>query len=166
MSSPAVTKARPRGCFASITHSATTKSHLIESAEVIWTPHHGPQLIVATRCGIYLGIGYKARTYLELPEVHDLCDDCIFVGHLPAYELYRFFAADGSVLYIGQTCNFLNRLRGHFTSSPWWPEVDRWTHEPYDSLGEVLDAEIHAIRTEAPKYNRLHKSREIKGRAA
>lgn len=152
----AITKARPRGCFASITHSATTKSHLIESAEVHWLPARGARLVIATRCGSWLGSITPARTYLELPDVHDLCDDCIFAGELAPYELYRLFAADGSMLYIGQTCNFLNRIRNHFTSSRWWPEVDHWTREPYPSLGEVLDAEILAIRSEAPKYNRLH----------
>lgn len=163
MSGVAVTKARPHGCFASITASGTAKSHLIASAEVHWFDYRdGPRLLVHTRCGTYLGTGYSARTYREVPEAHDLCDDCIFADYLPPYELYRFYAADGSVLYIGQTCNFLARLRGHYTSSPWWPEVDRWTREPYESLGDVLDAEILAIQTEAPKYNRQHN----RGRAA
>lgn len=158
----AITRARPRGCFASITHSATTTSHLIgDEAVVHWRPRH-PTLVVGTRCGLWLGHVTPVRTYMQVPEVHDLCDKCIFVDFLPPYEVYRFFAADGSVLYIGQTSDFLNRLRTHFLCSPWWPEVDRWTREPFDSLGEALDAEIAAIRAEHPRYNRQHN----RGRAA
>lgn len=161
MSGYAITTARPRGCFASITHSATTTSHLISDAAVHWLRDQ-PTLVVGTRCGVQLGHVTPVRTYMQVPDVHDLCDKCIFIDFLPSYEVYRFFAADGAVLYIGQTCDFLNRLRSHYTCSPWWPEVDRWTREPFDSLGDALDAEISAIRAECPRYNRLHNA----GRAA
>jgi predicted GIY-YIG superfamily endonuclease len=76
-----------------------------------------------------------------------------------SYTLYRAFAEDGSLLYIGTTTNFTSRMAAHRRSSPWWPEVHHVTTEqaPHPNRSRAILAEEHAIRTEAPKYNRLHR---------
>jgi excinuclease UvrABC nuclease subunit len=44
----------------------------------------------------------------------------------PAY-VYKHLNAKGEVLYIGCTQNMDARLMQHVGTSPWWPEVTRFT---------------------------------------
>jgi hypothetical protein len=153
------TKASVPGCFASPARTSTTKSHLIDDVIMLWRDGQPLALVVEARCGHVLGISKPVRIHLEQPDIHDLCDPCIFADFVAPWELYRFFAHDGELLYVGKTCDFINRIRGHSCHSPWWAQVARWTREPFDHEQEVIDAEIRAIRTEHPRFNRQHKIR-------
>ena len=69
------------------------------------------------------------------------------------FALYRFFAEDGSLLYVGLTVNPGARLRKHKAEKPWWSTIASITIEQHTSLEELRKAERDAIRTEKPAHN-------------
>lgn len=75
------------------------------------------------------------------------------------YRLYRFFDADGVLLYEGITGRVpFKRLMEHVCEKPWAPEMARWELDPrvWMSEAEVLAAEKAAIIAERPRYNVAH----------
>ena len=72
------------------------------------------------------------------------------------FFLYRHFDRDGNLLYVGVSWSVLERLRRHEKCSPWFGEVDSIRLEKYPSRKELLKAELEAIRTERPLYNKAH----------
>jgi hypothetical protein len=70
--------------------------------------------------------------------------------------LYRFFAADGSLLYVGITGNTTQRWAAHASEKPWWPEVARKTVEWFDDRATAEANERIAIGIEMPRYNVRH----------
>lgn len=72
------------------------------------------------------------------------------------HALYRFFNADGGLLYIGISVNPSTRFRRHKGEQPWWLEVTQITIERYPARSEVLAAEKRAIEAEHPLYNVVH----------
>lgn len=68
--------------------------------------------------------------------------------------VYRFFNRRGRLLYIGLAVNARNRLRQHELEKPWWPEVATITLEHHEDWHSAAFAEIDAIRSEKPRYNR------------
>jgi excinuclease UvrABC nuclease subunit len=69
--------------------------------------------------------------------------------------LYRFFDADGQLLYIGISINAYQRFKSHMQTQTWIDEVANITLQSYPTRAEVEQAEIEAIRAESPKYNRI-----------
>ena len=69
--------------------------------------------------------------------------------------LYRFFDAEGQLLYIGIATEPKSRWRSHYATE-WWPKVARKTLEWHDSRKAAEEAEATAIRDEHPRYNKLH----------
>jgi phage terminase large subunit len=69
--------------------------------------------------------------------------------------LYRFVAADDTLLYVGVTRTGLQRVRGHASKAPWWPLVARATFEH----GRTLADERTAIELERPLFNVEHTDR-------
>lgn len=69
------------------------------------------------------------------------------------HTVYRLFAADGYLLYVGCTSNLRDRLANHKTHKDWWPQVARVESETYPDRARGLWAEREAIVTEAPRYN-------------
>jgi predicted GIY-YIG superfamily endonuclease len=67
--------------------------------------------------------------------------------------LYRFYAADGALLYIGITVNPKARDYQHAAKSPWWPESARKDICWYETWPAAELAERAAIRAERPRYN-------------
>lgn len=67
--------------------------------------------------------------------------------------LYRFFAADGALLYVGITVDLEKRWSGHQSNKPWWPDVAEKTVQWYDDRPSALAAEAEAIKTELPRHN-------------
>ena len=69
--------------------------------------------------------------------------------------VYRLFAVDGQLLYVGMTHDPLQRFAVHRSERAWWPTVDRrktrlvW----FDSRAEAEAAETAAIRDESPLHN-------------
>jgi excinuclease UvrABC nuclease subunit len=69
--------------------------------------------------------------------------------------IYRCFAKDGELIYIGVTDSPGARHASHKRDREWWPEVAEveWTFFP--TYGAAIDAERDAIETEQPKYNTI-----------
>jgi hypothetical protein len=75
------------------------------------------------------------------------------------WRLYRFYDADGVLLYIGQTGRMpLERLIEHLYEQGWAHEIARWEVDPrtWATEADVLAAEEAAIRVEKPCYNWQH----------
>jgi Protein of unknown function (DUF2637) len=66
--------------------------------------------------------------------------------------VYRLFAADGVLLYVGCSMNIKDRVSA-LAGSPWWGEVDRIEVRWFGDLDAAADAELDAIRSERPVHN-------------
>ncbi len=75
------------------------------------------------------------------------------------YVVYRHFNSNGELIYVGQTHDPSERLSKHRTNSLWWDLVASTTYTRYETLAEATQAEITAIRTERPLWNRNHAMR-------
>jgi Nuclease subunit of the excinuclease complex len=68
--------------------------------------------------------------------------------------LYRFFDADGALLYVGKSINVWRRLGAHRRGSEFYPEAASVTlQRGFGSESELAAAEAAAIRAERPRYN-------------
>lgn len=67
--------------------------------------------------------------------------------------LYRFFNAEGELLYVGATTSPGKRLSQHHYTQPWWDEVDYAAFQRFPTHAELMDAECEAIHNESPRYN-------------
>lgn len=94
-----------------------------------------------------MGIGMSQARWYDLDgSTHDLRGPS---------ALYRFFDADGRLLYVGITKDPDKREREHALRSPWHPHAKSRTIEWHGSREAALDAERAAIHEEAPLFNRL-----------
>lgn len=81
--------------------------------------------------------------------------------------LYRFFAADDRLLYVGITCNPGKRLERHSGEKTWWAEVVRVEMEQHPSREALRSAERLAIGEELPLYNvRMNGGNDVLARDA
>ncbi|MET7429601.1 GIY-YIG nuclease family protein [Streptomyces flaveolus] len=71
-------------------------------------------------------------------------------------SLYRLFDSEGRLLYIGISNNPEKRFNTHRWTKPWRQEIASYTAEWLDTREEAEAAEIEAIRSELPAYNRMH----------
>jgi predicted GIY-YIG superfamily endonuclease len=78
--------------------------------------------------------------------------------------LYRFFAVDGTLLYVGISLNPGARWKQHRADKPWWSEVANVTIEHHPNRDSVMNAEREAIKAERPRYNRVHNQTPESGR--
>lgn len=68
--------------------------------------------------------------------------------------LYRFFNANGDLLYVGRSTVIGSRLQAHRNTSEFYPQVAKITlQRGFGSLMELNQAETAAIIAESPKYN-------------
>ena len=67
--------------------------------------------------------------------------------------VYRFFDADGALLYVGCTYNMIARKSQHRKKTPWFGDVARIEIEEFSSRLEADLAELEYIRAERPRYN-------------
>ena len=67
--------------------------------------------------------------------------------------LYRAFDEHDELLYVGITQNPRARFNAHLYS-PWAVFVERVTFEIYPTRAKARSAELAAIRTETPRWNR------------
>lgn len=58
--------------------------------------------------------------------------------------VYRLFAADGALLYIGSAFDPEERCKAH-AGTPWWSTVTRRTEEWHPTRGRAYSAEMGAI---------------------
>lgn len=71
-------------------------------------------------------------------------------------QLYRQYAADGTLLYVGISDDALLRT-GQHAKSPWAHLIARVEISNFKTRDRALKAETWAIETERPKYNRRKK---------
>ncbi len=74
---------------------------------------------------------------------------------LSKHAVYRFFDANGALLYIGLTVDPGARLRAH-RSKPWWFDIVRIEIERHETRQAAAIAERAAIKAEEPIYNVEH----------
>lgn len=70
--------------------------------------------------------------------------------------LYRHFAGDGTLLYVGISLNHFARLAQHRAGSSWYDEISRVEIEWHPDRESALEAEKAAIQTERPVHNVIH----------
>jgi hypothetical protein len=75
-------------------------------------------------------------------------------------QLYRHFAKDGTLLYVGISISVFSRLIQHKHQSYWFNDIQKITVENFQTRKEVLLAENSAIKNEKPLYN-IRGSRRI-----
>lgn len=68
-------------------------------------------------------------------------------------SLYRFYAEDGTLLYVGITSRGPERWRDHEEFRTWWSRVASSRVEHFPDRPAAATAELDAIRTEQPVYN-------------
>ena len=72
-----------------------------------------------------------------------------------ASVVYRAYAANGDLLYVGVTCEPAQRFRLHEFQSPFWILVDRVEiSQAFMDRDDAEDAERKAIRDGQPLWNR------------
>jgi len=69
------------------------------------------------------------------------------------HALYRFWAADGTLLYIGLTMNPPTRFKAHSKDKEWWLLVASVTFEHFPTRDALVAAERAAIEQERPVHN-------------
>jgi len=67
--------------------------------------------------------------------------------------LYRFYADDDTLLYVGIAFTPKQRWINHASTKTWWPLVARREVVWYPNRPEAQDAEREAIASERPRYN-------------
>lgn len=72
-------------------------------------------------------------------------------------ELYRHFDSKGRLLYVGISLSTAHRLAGHRKASPWFNSIAWIEVERFATREEALNAELQAIRTEWPIWNKAGK---------
>lgn len=70
--------------------------------------------------------------------------------------LYRFFGAEGQLLYVGITSKPGKRWETHMRSQSWWPDVAKQTVNWHPTREAALTAELVSIRDERPLHNARH----------
>jgi predicted GIY-YIG superfamily endonuclease len=68
--------------------------------------------------------------------------------------LYRFYDSTNSLLYVGISNTWYQRFHQHERSSGWFSRVAHATFESYESREAVEAAELIAIKTENPQFNK------------
>lgn len=67
--------------------------------------------------------------------------------------LYRLYGKRGRLLYVGIANDVFGRLEQHVKQKYWWSDVDHADIEWFTDRDQAVDAELRAIRLEAPDYN-------------
>ena len=74
-------------------------------------------------------------------------------------SVYRCYAKNGKLLYVGMSENPLGRLGLHKRTSPWLLDCVRVTLEWHPDRFTAHQYEVLAIRVEKPRYNIAHAPR-------
>jgi predicted GIY-YIG superfamily endonuclease len=81
------------------------------------------------------------------------------------YAVYRCYADDGQLLYVGETGELGTRFASH-AQKLWFTQVRGITLEWYADELDALNAERRAIHIEHPKYNIAHRNTAVMRRPA
>lgn len=71
-------------------------------------------------------------------------------------DLYRYFAEDQTLLYVGISKSAWDRHRQHQQNAEWYDQQVTMTRVPYPTRKDALDAEKEAIKSEKPLFNIQH----------
>src|ERR687884_419494 len=71
-------------------------------------------------------------------------------------SVYKFFDAQGALLYVGVTSQGPGRFYQHNRQKEWWPEVASTQIEHYPTREQALEREKELIRIEHPRENIQH----------
>jgi hypothetical protein len=82
-------------------------------------------------------------------------------GIAPTCFLYRHYDAHGDLLYVGMTMFALARQMQHQAMTVWANNVFQTLVEPFTSRDELVTAELVAIKSEFPRFNRMHNGRTL-----
>lgn len=77
-------------------------------------------------------------------------------GNPVATSLYRHFASDGTLLYVGISLSWPARTKQHAHGSRWFEQVAKVDIERFPNREAALEAEREAIKREKPKFNVVH----------
>jgi hypothetical protein len=75
------------------------------------------------------------------------------------HYVYRMYAWDGRLLYVGRTYRPGQRMQAHASQSQWWAATTHVTFRAYADQAEAREVEIDAIRQDFPAYNVTHRSK-------
>lgn len=83
--------------------------------------------------------------------------DMSYLDNDAPHWIYRWFDSDGTVIYIGMTCDPKARIRAHRNSADWIGWAARVEVQQPQIVGRraAYAAESQAIRDEMPPFNRL-----------
>lgn len=73
-----------------------------------------------------------------------------------SHTLYRFFAADNKLLYVGRTANPSRRFKSHSVEKDWWENIAHIKMEHFPDAPSLAKAEVEAIKGEKPQHNVQH----------
>jgi predicted GIY-YIG superfamily endonuclease len=68
-------------------------------------------------------------------------------------HLYRHYAEDGTLLYVGISVNAFKRLIDHKMHSAWFAQIETVKIKRYPTRMAAIQAETEAIQNEKPLYN-------------
>lgn len=74
--------------------------------------------------------------------------------HRRETTLYRLYDRSGSLVYVGITWQFEERIKQHRRHSAWFDQVDHWTTETFPDRRRAKRVETDSIRREQPRFNR------------
>jgi excinuclease UvrABC nuclease subunit len=81
-------------------------------------------------------------------------------------HLYRHFAADGTLLYVGISLSAFQRLAQHRSRAHWFEQIARVEMEQFATREEALAAERVAIEHEKPLFNIQFSEQQAAARTA
>lgn len=73
---------------------------------------------------------------------------------MATHYVYRLWDEAGELLYVGISKTLTNRLMQHDSNQPWAHEIASVTGKRYATREKARAAEIDAIQTEHPRYNK------------
>ena len=80
-----------------------------------------------------------------------------FRPHYRTYDLYRFYDAEGGLLYVGVSLSAVARACGHRQNATWWDQAARMEIEHLSvTRRQIEELEQVVIGTERPAFNILH----------
>lgn len=74
-------------------------------------------------------------------------------------HLYRHFAEDGTLLYVGVSLSAVQRIGQHRSKAGWFSDIARVGIERFETMEQALKAESLAIKMEKPLHNIRHAGR-------
>ena len=70
--------------------------------------------------------------------------------------LYRYYDADGRLLYVGISLSVIERTASHAANSDWFWNISTMSVEWFDDRTSAEVAEAAAIRSQKPLHNKAH----------